>query len=186
MTDQLAATETARKAGRPGRASVVWGLVIAIVVVPTLLLAVWLWSEAGGESGVDPEMVRLAEQNAGGPVQVFTGTEHTIYHSAAPLPSASNPRADGRRTVVWLTRATCAKCAGMRPFAQQVAAEFRGEAAFVEKSVDRDSALSRGAIPDLPSFQVLAPDGAVIASFGFQPTAEAFRAALTGGLNSED
>ena len=38
---------------------------------------------------------RTAEQ-----VQIFQGT-HTVRHSTAPLPSADQPREDGRHTLVW-------------------------------------------------------------------------------------
>ena len=156
---------------------------VAIVVLPTLLLAVWLWGEAGGESEVDQAMVDLAGANAGGPVEVFTGTEHTVYHSSTPLPMPEAPRADGRLTVVWLARTTCGDCAGMRPFAQVVASEFRAEAAFVEKAVDRDAALSQVAVAQLPYFQVRDASGAVLGGFGRQRSAEEFRAALAGAIS---
>lgn len=43
-----------------------------------------------------------AGKPAGGDVEVYRGT-HTVYHSMAPLPSAEQPRKDGRYTLVWFS-----------------------------------------------------------------------------------
>ncbi len=158
-----------------------WGwktwAVAALMVLPTLGFAVWVLLEAGGESPIDPGLQALAEANAGGPVVAISGTEHTIYHSPAPLPTAAEPRADGRRTVVWFTSPSCARCDGML-FVHRVMSGYREQFVFVEKSIGRDTAGERYGIDATPAFLVIDASGKELGRFGYIQDEEGFRREL--------
>lgn len=158
-----------------------WGwktwAVAALMVLPTLGFAVWVLLQAGGESPIDPELQALAELNAGGPVIAISGTEHTIYHYPGPLPTAAEPRADGRGTLVWFTSPSCARCADML-FVHGVMAGYREQLAFVEKSTDRDTADERYEVTAAPAFVLLDAEGTELGRFGFAADEAAFRLEL--------
>lgn len=158
-----------------------WGwktwVVAALMVLPTLGFAVWVLMEAGGESPIDPATQALAEANAGGPVIAISGTEHTIYHYPGPLPTDTEPRADGRGTLVWFTSPSCARCDQML-FVHGVMSEYRDQLVFVEKSTDRDTADERYGITETPAFLLLDAEGKELGRFGFAPDEAAFRLEL--------
>ncbi len=138
----------------------------------------------GSETPADPAGVQLASANAGGSdVKALTGSHHTVYHSVAPLPSASAPRADGRPTLVWFSGTWCEFCEQMEPFAHETAGQFAGRMVFAEKSVDDDrSAASRYGVRGTPTFVLIDAAGREVARFGFQRDAQAFATAIESGL----
>jgi hypothetical protein len=156
--------------------------IMASLLVPVVIVGYWVLFVTTPQSKVDPAMLALAERNAGGPVQAFTGPGNTVYHSTAPLPSADAPRADAKLTLVWFARTNCSDCAKMRPFAQDVAAGFTGQMVFVEKAVDRDAQAAARNVPSLPYFELLDAKGTVLAQFGYQPDRAAFEAAVQAAL----
>jgi hypothetical protein len=158
---------------------------MASLLIPVAIVGYWVLFVTTPESKVDPAMQALAERNAGGPVQAFTGPGHTVYHSMSPLPSEASPRADGKPTLVWFARASCGRCGDMRPFAQEVASEFSGQMVFVEKAVDRDAEAAARNVPELPYFELLDAKGAVLAQFGYEPNRASFEAAVRAALGSE-
>lgn len=155
---------------------------MASLLLPVAIVGYWVLFVTTPQSKADPAMLALAEQNAGGPVQAFTGPGNTVYHSTAPLPSAASPRADGRLTLVWFARTNCDQCAKMRPFAQDIASGFSGRLVFVEKAVDRDAEAAARNVPSLPYFELLDVNGAVRAQFGYQPDRASFEAAVRAAL----
>lgn len=168
-------------ASRPGWWNPRWGwktwLMAALMVFPTLGFAVWVLMEAGGESPIDPATQAVAELNAGGPVIAISGTEHTIYHYPGTLPSAADPRADGRGTLVWFTSPSCARCDDML-FVHGVMAGYREQLVFVEKSTDRDTADERYGVTGVPAFVLLDAEGKELGRFGFAADESAFRLEL--------
>lgn len=149
----------------------------ALMVFPTLGFAVWVLIEAGGESPINPATQALAELNAGGPVIAISGTEHTSYHSPGPLPTATEPRADGRDTLVWFTSPSCARCDDML-FVHGVLAGYRDQLVFIEKSADRDTADERYGVSDVPAFVLLDATGKELGRFGFAADEAVFRLEL--------
>jgi thiol-disulfide isomerase/thioredoxin len=98
-----------------------------------------------------------------------------VYHSAAPLPSASAPRADGKPTLVWFSGTWCEYCEQMDSFAHETANGFAARMVFVEKSVDDDrSAASRYGIRGTPTFVLIDARGKELGRFGFQSSSAAF------------
>ncbi len=156
--------------------------IMAALLVPVAIVGYWVLFVTTPQTKVDPAMLALAERNAGGPVQAFTGPGNTVYHSTAPLPSADAPRADGKLTLVWFGRTNCDRCAKMRPFAQDVASEFTDKMVFVEKAVDRDAEAAARNVPSLPYFEMLDAKGAVLAQFGYQGDRASFEAAVRAAL----
>jgi hypothetical protein len=172
------------EAAAPRRKPYTWKTwtIMASLLVPVAIVGYWVLFVTTPQSKVDPAMLALAEGNASGPVQAFTGPGNTVYHSTAPLPSADAPRADGKLTLVWFARANCGECAKMRPFAQDVASQFASQMVFVEKAVDRDAQAAARNVPSLPYFELLDAKGAVLAQFGYQPDRASFEAAVRGAL----
>ena len=127
---------------------------VAFLVLPTLGFAVWVLIEAGGESAVDPELLALAEGNAGGAVIAIAGTEHTSFHWPGALPTESAPRTDGRLTLVWFTGPSCRDCERMT-FVHRVMADFRDEVVTVEKAIDRDTSDERLGVTGIPAVVLL-------------------------------
>ena len=159
-------------------------LIGALAVVAVGVIGFFAIQAANHQTLENPATTSLAEENAGGaPVKVLTGPKHTVYHSTAPLPSAAAPRADGKPTLVWFSATTCEFCEQMEPWAHATAHEFLARAVFVEKSVPDDpSAASRYGVRGTPTFVLIDAKGRAIAQFGFQRTAEAFRASIDGAL----
>lgn len=170
----------------PARRLVAWrswalGLAVAIGVLAVVVLAV---HAAGRETVQDPAIAELARENAGGDVRVLTGTHHTVYHSAAALPSVSAPRIDGKPTLVWFSGTWCEFCERMEPFAHETASRFKDRLAFVEKSVDVDrAAAARYGVRGTPTFVLIDAEGKEIARFGFQATAGAFGQVIEASLS---
>ena len=131
----------------------------------------------------NPRVTALAEQNAGGAIEVHTGSAHTVYHSVAPLPTASAPRIDGKPTLVWFSGTWCEFCEVMEPWAHDVAARFTDRLVFVEKSVDHDrGAAQRYRVLGTPAFVLVDENGTEISRFGFLRSAESFSSTIEQSL----
>jgi hypothetical protein len=66
--------------------------------------AAWWWTRAGGS--VSDTDIREAAALAGVPasaIQPLTGGIHVVYHATTPLPSPTQPRADGKVTLLWFS-----------------------------------------------------------------------------------
>lgn len=144
----------------PGWSPKVW-LMVAAMIFPTLGFAIWVLIEAGGESPVDPELEALAAANAGAAVITIQGTEHTSYHFPGAVPSAAQPREDGRATLVWFTGPSCGNCE--TPFVHRVAANYRERLVTYEKATDRDRLDEALGITDIPAFVLLDSEGRELA-----------------------
>lgn len=113
-------------------------------------------------------------------VRMLKGGIHTVAHSLVPLPSASAPRADGRPTLVWFSGTWCDVCASMEPYTNATLAQFDGQLAFVEKSVDHDrGAVTRYGVRGTPTFVLIDAQGKELGRFLYQPDA----ARLTQAVN---
>jgi thiol-disulfide isomerase/thioredoxin len=156
-------------------------LIGAVAVVAVGVFGFFAIQGANHRTTENPATKSIAEENAGGvAVKVLTGPNHTVYHSTAPLPSASAPRSDGKPTLIWFSATTCEYCEQMEPWAHSTAHEFLDRALFVEKSVNDDpNAAGRYGVRGTPTFVLIDARGQPIAQFGFQPTQEAFRTAIT-------
>lgn len=141
----------------PGWSWKIWLMVVALLT-PTLGFALWVLAEAGGQTKIDPQTLATAAGNADGPVTAITGTEHTVYHSAAPLPDAKAPRSDGKDTLVWFTNQTCARCESML-WVHATMKEYRDAVVTVEKATDRDTADDALKVDGVPYFVMLDPEG---------------------------
>lgn len=158
----------------PGWGWKAWAIILAMVF-PTIGLTAWVGLAARGESAVDPELLELARASAGSEILVVRGPEHTAYHSLAPLPSASAPRADGLPTLVFFSEPACAACERMQ-FVHRVMAEERGRVVFVEKSLDRDPVSGQYGIRETPAFVLIDAAGRELGRFGALPDEASFRA----------
>jgi cytochrome oxidase Cu insertion factor (SCO1/SenC/PrrC family) len=158
----------------PGWSWKVW-LVISAMVLPTLGFTAWIGLSAPDEATADPGMEALARENAGGEILVIRGLEHTAYHALAPLPSPTQPRADGRPTLVFFSSPTCRPCAQLH-FTQGAMAALRERAVFVEKSVDRDPVAARYGVRETPTFVLIDAEGRELGRFGAPADEVAFRA----------
>ena len=110
-----------RTSGAKRRAWLPWaigGAVLVAVIAGFVIMRVTNTTSAAPDAGV----AAVARTNAGTEVKVYTGTHHTVYHSTAPLPSETNPRADGKPTLVWFSGTYCEYCEQMEPFAHRTAA----------------------------------------------------------------
>ena len=163
-----------------------WGVktwvIFLSIMLPVLAGGGWMVVAAERQTKEDPAVAALARSNAGGEVQVFTGANHTVYQSAAPLPSASTPRPDGRPTLVWFTTSNCSDCGRMDSFTHQTAAEFTTRLVFVEKAANRDVAAARYSVSATPTFVLLDARGVEIARFGFQQTRAQLAATIEESL----
>jgi len=153
----------------------VW-VVVAALLLPTFLFALWVLAEAGGQTKIDPSLVAIAGQNSGGPVTAITGTEHTVYHSNQPLPSASSPRDDGKLTLVWFTSTTCAACED-ELFVHQVMVEFE-DVMFAEKEIAREPGAQTLGVTSVPTFVWLDANGNDLGRFDSAGDADSFRSAV--------
>ena len=130
---------------------------------------------------LDGALRAVIRDHAGTPIEVFTGPDHTVYHSAAALPSSSSPRADGKPTLAWFTNTNCGRCEDMK-FAHTVAAEFRGRLVFIEKATDRDTAAATLGVTAVPAFVLLDARGTELARFGYLADAAALKRAIESAL----
>lgn len=154
---------------------------VGIVAVVAIGYAAVAYS--GSQTEEDPAITALARENAGGPISVYTGSHHTVYHSSRPLPTSSSPTSDGRPTLVWFSGTWCEFCEQMEPFAHEVASEFRDRLIFVEKSVDHDrNAAGRYGIRGTPTFVLIDDEGRELARFGFVRNAADFAAQIEASL----
>lgn len=158
-----------------------WAIFLAIML-PVLAGGIWLVLAADRQSSEDPAIAALARVNAGGDVQVFTGAKHTVYQSSAPLPSAANPRPDGKPTLVWFSTSNCGDCGRMDPFAHRTASAFTQRMLFIEKAADRDVSAARYEVTETPTFVLIDSRGLEITRFGFEETAETFAAMIEQAL----
>lgn len=126
---------------------------------------------------------QTAVTNAGGAVKRYSGTHHTVFHATAPLPDARQSAPDARPTLVWFSGTWCEYCEQMEPFAHSTAAALADRVRFVEKSIDHDrSAAARYAVRGTPTFVLIDGNGREISRFFFQPTPQAFTAAIDAAL----
>lgn len=169
-------TSATVKPARQKRWGVKTWVIFLSIMLPVLAGGGWMVVAAERQTKEDPALAAVARSNAGGEVQVFTGAKHTVYQSAAPLPSVASPRADGKPTLVWFTTSNCGDCGRMDSFAHQTAAEFAKRMAFVEKSADRDVSAERYGVSGTPTFVLIDARGEEVARFGFQRTKGRFAA----------
>lgn len=173
-------------AASPGKRWNPWPLKTWIVLlslsVPILLLGAWMAIAADRETKADAATESLARQLAGGPVQVFTGSKHTVYQAAAPLPTEAAPRADGKPTLVWFSTAACSDCAKMEKYAFKTGQQYAGRFVFVEKAADRDSSAARYNVTETPTFVLIDARGVEVARFGYEPDVQAFAGAIEAAL----
>lgn len=159
----------------------IYGLAAVVVLGAFGALAV---RAANHQTVEDPALATLARENAGSEVRALTGTNHTVYHSRAPLPTAQAPRADGKPTLVWFSGTWCEFCEKMEPFTHETAKNFSDRMVFVEKSVDDDrGAASRYGIRGTPTFVLIDASGRELTRFGFQSTRESFARAVESALS---
>ncbi|MBA4181342.1 MAG: hypothetical protein C0506_12195 [Anaerolinea sp.] len=156
-------------------------LILGAIMAPVLAGGIFMSLTAERQTSEDSGTAQLASGNAGGPIDVFTGPDHTVYHSAAPLPSDASPRADGKPTLVWFTNTTCGRCEEMK-FAHPVASGFRDRLVFVEKATDRDGAADAYGVTATPAFVLIDARGKEVTRFGYVRTAEELGAAIARAL----
>ncbi len=161
-----------------------WGGAAALAVAGVIALVVL--AGGGGSEGPDPLIEAQARSiNGGSDIRVYQGTQHTIYHSTAPLPTASAPRTDGLPTLVWFTWTGCPFCRQMEPFIYDVAEQFSARMIFVEKSVNNDGGASRRyGVIGTPTFVLLDETGGVIGRFSYQSSATALAVTIDTVLTS--
>ncbi|MGE0601522.1 MAG: TlpA family protein disulfide reductase [Dehalococcoidia bacterium] len=152
----------------------VW-IMVAFMLIPTLGFAIWVASQAGGQTKVDPEILAIARANSGTTVTAITGTEHTVYHSGDPIPEAKAHRTDGKLTLVWFTKTTCSSCED-ELFVHGVMQDFRDDVAFMEKDVSREAAAKRLNVTDVPTFIWIDSEGNELGRFTDAGNEASFRA----------
>ena len=157
---------------------------VVALLIPTLGFALWVLSQASGQTKIDPAIYALAQRNGDTEITAITGTGHTVYHSNQPLPDAKAPRADGKLTLVWFTNASCSECE-KEMFVQQVMAEYRDAVVFVEKAADRDTAADRLGVKAVPAFVWLDSQGNEVGRFGAVGSDAEFRGQVTTFLGLE-
>lgn len=157
-------------------------VILVLVMVPLWLIGAWLLFRSSGKSPVSSQNQQFAQESAGGPIQVFTGTKHTVYQSMGVLPTAAKPRADGLPTLVWFTTTSCSSCRTMDAFTYAIAHDYLGRLVFVEKAVDRSTDAARFNVVSSPTFVLIDASGNQLARFGFEPTAAALKQAIDAAL----
>jgi len=156
----------------------------AVIAIAVVAIGYYLVSVANSSTEEDPAVTILASENAGGaPVEVFTGSNHTVYHSAAPLPSEQQPERNGLPTLVWFSAVTCEFCEEMEPFAHEVASQYQGRLRFVEKSIRQDrNATGRYGVRGTPTFVFIDAQGRELDRFNFLRSADSFAARIESSL----
>ena len=167
---------------RPPRWTLKTWVIFLAIMLPVLAGAIWLALAIDRQTQENPAIAALARSNAGGEVQVFTGPEHTVYQSLAPLPSAAAARADGKPTLVWFSTSNCGDCGRMDPFAHRTASAFTPRMVFVEKAADRDVSAARYGVSGTPTFVLIDARGVEVARFSFEDSAETFAAMIEQAL----
>jgi len=157
-------------------------LIIGLTMLPIWIIGAWVLLRSTGKSSVDPLHQQLATESAGAPVQVFTGTKHTVYQSTGLLPTAAKPRADGEPTLIWFTTTGCGSCHNMDPFVYTTVHEYLGRMVFVEQAIDRSTTAARYGITSGPAFVMVDAAGQPFARFGFEPTGTALKQAIDSAL----
>ncbi len=168
----------ATRSGGPNWQAWAWGGGSALALAG--LIALVVIAGGGSSAGPDPQIEAQARAvNGGSDVRVYQGAQHTIYHSTAPLPTASAPRVDGLPTLVWFTWTGCSFCRLMEDYIYDVAEQFGERMIFVEKSVNDDGGDSRRyGVIGTPTFVLLDEAGGVIGRFGYQSGATALALAI--------
>ncbi|MGD9935159.1 MAG: thioredoxin family protein [Dehalococcoidia bacterium] len=153
-----------------------WGTGLAAA----LAIVAFVYFGSGSSTESDPVVAALAQENAGGgAVRILTGSHHTVYHSTERLPTTSNPRSDGKATLVWFSGTWCEYCEQMEPYAHHTASEFTEAFVFVEKSIDDDrDAAGRFGVRGTPTFVLIDAGGRELTRFGFRRSEEDFRSVL--------
>lgn len=159
-------------------------ILLFVFMIPVIGGMVWISFAANGQTKVEPATQHLAAQLAGGPVQPFQGTEHTVYQATAQLPTAVRPRADGRLTLAWMSGTNCGNCGKMDAFAWQTLQGYASKFAVMEKDLGRQPVDARYGVTSAPTFLVLSPNGDVLARFTWQPTAAALKQAIERALST--
>ncbi|HWB97192.1 MAG TPA: hypothetical protein VG672_10830 [Bryobacteraceae bacterium] len=167
----------------PGWNRATW-ILFFVFIIPVIGGMIWIGMAANGQTKVEPVTQRLAAQLAGGPVQPFQGTEHTVYQATAPLPTAAHPRSDGRLTLAWMSGTNCGNCGKMDDFAWQTLEGYASKAVIMEKDLGRQPIDARYGVTSAPAFIVLSPTGDVLARFSWQPTATALKQAIDQALTT--
>ena len=180
----MANTSTSGGRQTPARKPFNWkpwaiGGLVAILVLGG---GFFLYSSGNKTTTASAATLELAKKNAGTDVKVFTGTNHTVYHSIPPLPTSSSPQADGKVSLVWFSGTSCDYCEQMEPWAHEAASTFAGRMHFVEKGVAQDNEAAHYGVRGTPTFILIDAQGKALGSFGFQKTREAFVAAIEGEL----
>ena len=159
-------------------------ILLFIFIIPIIGGMIWISMAANGQTKVDPATQRIAAQLAGGPVQPFQGTEHTVYQATAQLPTNAAPRADGRLTLAWMSGTNCGNCGKMDAFAWQTLSGYASKVVVMEKDLGRQPVGARYGVTSAPAFVVLSPSGDVLAHFSWQPTAGALKSAIERALSA--
>lgn len=167
----------------PGWNRTTW-ILFFVFIIPIVGGMVWISMAANGQTKVEPATQRIAAQLAGGPVQAFQGTQHTVYQATAQLPTAAHPRADGRLTLAWMSGTNCGSCGKMDAFAWQTLEAYSAKFVVMEKDLGRQPVDARYGVTAAPAFALLSPTGAVLARFQWQPTATALKDAVDTALSA--
>ena len=156
----------------------------SVIAIAVIGIGYYLVSVANSSTAEDPEVTALASANAGGaPIEVFTGSNHTVYHSPLPLPSEQQPEPQGLPTLVWFSAVTCEFCEQMDPFAHDVASQFQGRMHFVEKSIRQDrTSTGRYGVRGTPTFVLLDAQGRELDRFNFLRDSTSFASRIESGL----
>lgn len=156
--------------------------IVGGILLPLLVTAFFVLFMTSSTTSVDKATESLAAQLSGGPVQAFTGPSHTVYYSAAPMPSADAPRADGRATLVWFSTTSCKECEQMESYVFKTAGKFAQQMVFLEKATDRDSSAGMYRVATVPTFVMLDARGNELGRFGYPRDAGAFEGAIASAL----
>jgi hypothetical protein len=158
-------SQRARAWWSPGWSWRVWAIML-FFLVPTLGFALWVFSQAGGQTKIDSTLIPVASENAdGSDITVITGRGHTVYHANKALPDAKSPRADDQLTLVWFTSQGCTVCE-QELFVHRFMENYHGRVVFMEKAVDRETADERLGVKELPTFVWLDAQGNEKGRFG--------------------
>ena len=153
-------------------------LIMVAIMGPLLVMGIWIDVAADRQTPINPATEQIARSLAGAEIQVFRGSAHTVYQSMGALPSAANPRSDGRPTLVWFTTTKCGTCQQMDPYVYPTLESYASRLIFAEKAIDRSSDAARHGVTTAPTFVLLDSSGTEAGRFGFEPTAAALKAAI--------
>ncbi len=152
-------------------------------VAAVLFVGVFVVGLGGEGVAASPETLAIAEQIGAGPVRIYRGSAHTVYHSEQPLPTRAAPSSDERPTLVWFSGTWCPFCERMEPWIWEAASGFNSEIVFVEKSIDHDKNAARAyGIRSSPIFVLIDGSGNEIARFNYVANAGDFARAVEAVL----